>query len=246
MYSYEKIAKILHADKKTIKRVEEKMAGVLGHNSVFDKIVEENEAIIKEKIKFLKIKENSAASLYKSLINKIKDTDYKIFNLFERPVCDKKEGCEKVLNFAKELSGSPDGFFLKEEKAKELLINIPPQNVLKFLKYKNAEEMLARENLFEVFAALRFIEESSWLNNIFFKQYENLKPSDFEKRKIRVEVLSDKWRAAAENFLKKKYHNISHLKELGVIFIIPALLDVPGETLRTFSLILHYFHEIDF
>ena len=58
--------------------------------------------------------------------------------------------------------------------------------------------------------------------------------------------MSEKWREVAEKFLKKKWHNISHLKELGVIFVLPAVLKISGETLRTLALILHYFHEIDF
>ena len=50
----------------------------------------------------------------------------------------------------------------------------------------------------------------------------------------------------ARDFIKKKYHNVSHLKELGVIFVIPLALDIAGETMRNFSLILHYFNEIPF
>src|SRR3989338_4741479 len=106
------------------------------------------------------------------------------------------------------------------------------------------------------------MEDRDWLNNVFFKQYESLTRGDFERRKIKLVVLNDKWKnaswrsifpkrseggtAAADAFLKKKYHNISHLKEMGVIFVIPLAFKTNGQTLRTFSLILHYFHEIDF
>ena len=51
---------------------------------------------------------------------------------------------------------------------------------------------------------------------------------------------------AAEKFTKKKYHNVSHLKELGVIFVIPISLGFAGETLRLVSLLSHYFNEIYF
>ncbi len=246
MQSYEKIAKILRADKDTIKIDEEKMAEIIGHNSVLDKIAEENKKIMQEKLEILGTKENNASAIYNSLTDKIKIADDKIFDLFKKPKFDDSKSCETALNTTRELSDVPDGFFLKEEKAREFLLNIPPKNILEFLNYKSSEEMLKNENLFEVFAALRFIENNEWLNSVFFKQYENLTPNDFEKRKIKINVLSDKWKKPAETFLKKKYHNISHLKELGMIFVIPARLNVPGETLRTFSLILHYFHEIDF
>src|SRR3989338_11175497 len=44
----------------------------------------------------------------------------------------------------------------------------------------------------------------------------------------------------------KKWHNISHLKELGVVFVIPISLGFAGELLRTMSLIAHYLHEVPF
>lgn len=246
MQPYEKIAKILRTDKDVIKTIEEKMAETLGHNSVLEKITEENENLIKEKMEILKVKETDAAKIYAALINKIKLADSKIFDLFEEPNFANSPSCQKLLHEAKEISNIPEGFFLKKEKAKEFLLNTPPQNILKFLNYKTAEELLQNENLFEIFAGLRFIEDPEWLNTIFFKQYEDLTAEDFEKRKINIISLNEKWLKAAEKFLKKKYHNISHLKELGVIFIIPAKLNLAGETIRTFSLILHYLHEIDF
>jgi hypothetical protein len=106
--------------------------------------------------------------------------------------------------------------------------------------------MLQKEDLEEIFAALRFVEDSDWLNNIFFKQYENLTAEDFETREVKLKVLSEKWRVVAEKFVAKKYHNISHLKEFGVIFVIPISLNIPGEILRMFTLILHYYYEVKF
>lgn len=55
-----------------------------------------------------------------------------------------------------------------------------------------------------------------------------------------------KWLSVVEKFLEKKYHNISHLKEYGIIFVIPLPIDTPGETMRMFTLILHYLHEVPF
>jgi len=246
MESYEKIAKILRTDKDTIKTVEEKIAETLGHNSVLENIAKENENLIKEKMEILEVKEMDAAKIYSALINKIKLADNKIFDLFEKPDFTDFRSLEKLILTAQEAANTPNGFFLKEEKAKKFLLNTPPQNILKFLNYKNAEELVQNENLFEIFAGLRFIEDPVWLNAVFFKQYENLTAADFEKRKINIITLNEKWLKAVEKFLKKKYHNISHLKELGIIFIIPAKLNLAGETIRTFSLILHYLHEIDF
>ncbi len=93
---------------------------------------------------------------------------------------------------------------------------------------------------------MRFIEGNDWLNNVFFKQYETLTPADFEEREITVRALTPRWDEAAETFVAKKHHNISHLKELGLVFVIPIALGISGELLRMLSLVLHYLHEIPF
>ena len=59
-------------------------------------------------------------------------------------------------------------------------------------------------------------------------------------------VLSGKWLEIARQFQKKKYHNVSHLKELGTVFVIPDRIDTPGETLRLYGLLSHYLHEVGF
>lgn len=122
----------------------------------------------------------------------------------------------------------------------------PPPNIIKALKYKDVEELLKKEDLVEIFAALRFVETNEWMHKTFDETYKNLIADDFEKRDIELRVLSGKWLKVAEKFVGKKYHNISHLKELGIIFVIPLKINSAGETLRLFSLILHYLHEINF
>ena len=37
---------------------------------------------------------------------------------------------------------------------------------------------------------------------------------------------------------------MSHLKELGIIFVIPLFLGISGETLRLVSLLFHYLNEV--
>jgi len=117
---------------------------------------------------------------------------------------------------------------------------------MKFLGYDSVEKMLDSENLLEIYASLRFIEGSDWLNYSFFKQYETLTPDDFEERDVQVMALDDKWGKIAGPFVIKKKHNISHLKEMGVVFVIPVMLGISGEILRMFALVMHYLNEIPF
>ena len=67
-----------------------------------------------------------------------------------------------------------------------------------------------------------------------------------KERKTKLIVLSEKWLKIAEGFVKKKYHNVSHLKELGVVFVIPISLGFAGELLRMMSLVAHYLYEVPF
>ncbi|MFC1756670.1 hypothetical protein ACFLZC_00710 [Patescibacteria group bacterium] len=228
MISIEKIIKILGAEEATL-------VDCVG-NDILEKVAKENEAKIKEKLNSLGVQEDiSEIEIFNVLLEKAEQDDKKL--LQEYP---------DLLKLSHEIANLGTGFFIKENKAKEFLLNIPPENVVKFLGYADIEETLKNEDFFEVFSAMRFVEDDEWMNKLFFKQFETLTIEDFEERPIQTIKLSDKWQKIAQQFLKKKYHNISHLKELGVIFMLPATLGVAGEGLRTLSLLLHYHHEIDF
>jgi len=247
MSATETIAKILRTDKHQLVALESRLAAVTGKKGVLDKIVEENDALIKDRLLTLGVsREAYAKEVYDALISKIESDDNYLFSSLGRPDFRDPEGCQKVADIALEAAGGPKGFFLKVEKAKEFLLKQPPRRVMDFLGYDSAEKMLEKEDLLEVMSALRFIEGNDWLNNVFFKQYETLSPGDFEERPVRVLALSKKWGAESQKFILKKHHNISHLKELGIVFVIPVLLGISGEVLRMFALILHYLNEIPF
>jgi len=105
--------------------------------------------------------------------------------------------------------------------------------------------MLEKENLYEIYGALRFAEEPEWLEQ-FNKHYDDIKASDFTTRQIEMVVMPhDRWADIAEDFVHKKRHNITHLKEMGVILILPIKLEkMPGIAIFSFSLLFHYINEI--
>ncbi|MDO8429762.1 MAG: hypothetical protein Q7S73_00135 [bacterium] len=243
----DKIAKILRADKQALYKIEDRLSRVTGQTGVFEKIVKENEQKVKEKLLTLGVsRDSSAKEVYDALISKIESDDYLLLKAFGGLVCDNSKDCNQILEIARKIAESNHGFFLKLNKAKEFLIKEPPKKVMEYLGYDSPEKMVEKENLFELYSALRFLEGSEWLNQIFFKQYENLTPDDFEIRELVVHSLDQKWVAITEKFVVKKKHNISHLKELGVVFVIPISLGISGELLRMLSLVFHYLHEIPF
>ncbi len=247
MLPSEKIARVLRADKDYISDIEKRLSLVTGKTGVLEKIVADNDSLIKERLMTLGVaKDADAKEIYDALISKIESDDQRIFHALGNPNCREVADCQNIGDIAKKVVNPPKGFFIKLEKAREFLIKEPPKKVMAFLGYESAEKMLEKEDLFEVYSALRFIEGSEWLNTVFFKQYESLTPDDFEEREIVVKALGAKWGEESEKFVRKKWHNISHLKEMGVVFIIPALLGISGEILRMFVLMMHYLNEIPF
>ncbi|MDP1629483.1 MAG: hypothetical protein Q8L57_02580 [bacterium] len=246
---YFKIAKILRTQPEVVFDMDKKMSAITGKKNVIAEICEENDRKVRETLKTLGLASEplpSAEEVYKAVIAQIKGGDQELFELFNEPSFDKPESCEAVCEEAKKLAAVPAGFFLKKERAAEILRDNPPPNIIQGLGYKDVEELLAKENLFEVFSALRFVESKEWMHEMFQKVYTKIRPADFEFREIEILPLHGKWLKLAEKFMKKKYHNVSHLKELGIIFVIPLPIDTPGEILRIFGLLLHYFHEITF
>jgi len=246
MTPQEKLAKILRTDKNTVLDMEKKMFDLTQKSGIIGKIINENDEKVGEMLAFLNCPDYRAGSVFDALIRRVKEDDWILFEFFDKPSGTLAEDLKPMLDTALSLANIGPLFVLKKEKAEEILRKNPPPNIIKALNYKNIEELLKKEDLIEIFCALRFIESNEWMHNFFDKVYVKLTPNDFEKRKVDLRILSGKWLKIAEKFMEKKYHNVSHLKELGVIFIIPLKIDTPGETLRLFSLILHYLHEVDF
>lgn len=246
MTSHEYIAKILRAKPEIILDLDKKMSAVSGKRDVIDKITRDNKERITRTLNLLGCHDYRAEKVFRALITRLQRDDRALYKLFKKPSGISVPGLKTLFNFALELADIGQLFVLKKEKAEEILKENPPPNIIKSLKYKYIEELLVKEDLIEVFSALRFMESNEWMHQVFDEAYKNLTPDDFEKRDVEVRVLSGKWLKIAEKFVKKKHHNVSHLKELGAIFVIPLKIDTPGETLRVFSMILHYLHEVDF
>lgn len=184
--------------------------------------------------------------LYAALLNQVMEHD----NHLARAIggTDPSDLVEMIPLIVKAAENAPlpkDGWFLKEEKARDMLRRTPPMAIMERLGYHLVSRLLESEDIYELFLALRFAEDPEWLNG-FDRQYLDLTPDDFEVRKIRV-VRFDaaKWGDIAEHFIAKKRHNITHSKEMGAIAIMPMKeTRMTGVTLKVMPLLFHYFNEI--
>lgn len=136
-------------------------------------------------------------------------------------------------------------FVLKHTAAKKLLKKMPPKNLMKTLGYKKLEDMLAKENFDELYTALRFSEGPEWLV-AYNELFKTVKASDYEERDLKIVVMDhDKYVDLAEHFVKKKLHNVTHTKELGVIVVVPMKQKtMRGLALKSLPLLLHYMNEL--
>ena len=152
----------------------------------------------------------------------------------------------KIADKARSITGQRQGFFLRKEYAHEILIRRPPQFTIQQLGYSSVEDMLDGEDIMDVFSALRFTETNEWMHETFDAAYRSFNADCFEHRNIEIRVLGERYKEVAEKFVAKKHHNVSHLKEFGVIFVNPIAQTDPGKFIRDFALLLHYTYEIVF
>ncbi|MDZ4295946.1 MAG: hypothetical protein U1A16_01085 [Patescibacteria group bacterium] len=246
-------AKILRAEPAQLDKVVRLLEARSGRNEVLQSLQAENETKMSAAMERMGIEPNITLSDFFAVIGRwVKGSEATLLTALyathdpQSPEGDFGHLSEVLCNSAFAISGNQRGFFLKVGRARELLEKYPPPNILSHFGYKTTAELLTRENLFEVWAALRFAESREWMNGTFLKAYEGLTADDFEERVVRLFVLPKKWLDVAEKYVQKKFHNVSHLKEMGVIFVEPINDNAPGVYLRIFLLLLHYLHEVPF
>lgn len=136
-------------------------------------------------------------------------------------------------------------FVLKHEKAKDLLRQMPPRTLMQKLGYKDVEDMFEGEDFDEIYTALRFSEGADWLNR-YNELFEQVTPEDYEYRDIRILAMDhNKYVDLAASFVRKKLHNVTHTKEMGIIVVLPMhAKKMRGLVMKTLPLLFHYLNEI--
>ncbi len=136
-------------------------------------------------------------------------------------------------------------FVLKHDKAKDLLRQMPPKQLMKQLGYDDIEAMFANEDLNEIYPALRFSEGADWLNE-YNELFKSVTPGDYEERDLQiVQMNHEKYVDLASHFVRKKLHNVTHTKEMGIIVVVPMQVrKMRGLALKTLPLLFHYMNEV--
>ncbi len=244
-FATQKLASLLVTDEQTLAELELYMARATGMRGVIERLIAENEEAIDAALKRIDSDHREADHVRGALRKAIFSQEQELLKAIAAVPGDNE--FEKAAMLAKQIATADDcGKFLKKEHIARIFRARPPKNVMKYLGYADVETLIAKEDLVECMSALRFVESNAWMHETFAAAYQRITPDDFEERPLEIRVLGDKWRKVSEAFVAKKHHNVSHLKEFGVIFINPVKENIPGKFLRDFSLLFHYFHEIHF
>ena len=247
--SYIKLAKIFRTKPEVLVDFAAKMEKLTGKKEVIENLMEENTILVRRTLEELGLgdRECKAEEVYQILIKRLEHLDDHLYRYLDKPdLSQMAHVCGKLCDTAVELAKPKKGFFIKQERAIAMLEKFPPKNLLDHFGCTTIGELIEKQSFASVFAALRFTQTNEWMHEFFDKGYADLTADDFEERDVELKVLEQEWLNVAEKFMKKKHHNVSHLKELGIIFIVPIKIDIPGETARMFTLLLHYLNEVPF
>src|SRR3989338_283225 len=240
----EKVAEILGISKGNLEELERAMQKA-GFEPALEKVEQQNEELIARALDDLGLGRGATAEeVVEALCKKAEESDRELYEFLgiDRGSID----FEKVADAARTIAKESEGFFLKKEYGEQILRERKPEALLQYLGYKDIDELLQKEDVTEIFSALRFTETDGWMHETFEAAYTKFTPKDFEYRPIELKVLGPQWEEVAKKYVAKKHHNVSHLKEFGVIFLNPIAQSGKGKFVRDFALLLHYFHEIAF
>jgi hypothetical protein len=173
-----------------------------------------------------------------------------------------------MVHVLRELPGSGEACFaLKASKLKAIIKQLPPKKAMKQLGYRSLDSLLKRETPVAVLTAAWLCEGASWQHHLL-EQYRQLRPGDFEQRRISIVNLAQgqnqkqsqgqgkgkeqatqadslRWRQLAAKVASQNRHNVLCFKELGTLVLLPFPAEAPaGAVTVSLSLALHQLNQI--
>lgn len=244
------ISELLGAEEPLFSNALKQLEKISGNPSIDVRLTAEIMGKIRLKTKELGLDpdDTTPKELYYGLLNKVREDNLRIKKSLLH-ILDDTDEVEKLIppmvKVAEKAQIPKKCWALKRSVAKRLLKKMPPKSMMNQLGYRSIDSMLKNEPFDEMYAALRFSEGPDWLNE-YNKAFQTVKPSDFEHRDINIIVMNHtKWVDLAAHYVEKKRHNVTHVKELGVIVVVPMhQKKMRGLPLKTLPLLFHYINEI--
>jgi len=240
----EYLAEATSTDLQYLKEFEEHHNKILGTSGVLETVVKEMLEKARSVRDHINAGQLTSDELHQKLRAAVLNNERELIDFLVR--IEGKNDFERAATLARKIVHTGRGYFLKKDFGKEILLKSPPENLMKFFNYQNVDQLFAKHDVTEIFSALRFMETNEWMHQTFEVAYSEFTSDDFEDREVEIRVLGPEWYDVAAKYVAKKHHNVSHLKEFGVIFLNPIGENIAGKFIRDFNLLLHYFHEIEF
>lgn len=133
----------------------------------------------------------------------------------------------------------------KASVIKKMLKTVPPKRSMKQLGYRSIDSMLKREPIAHVLGVAKHMEGKTW-HKQYYKQYEKLRPIDFEERAIEVHHPTSRyWNKLGVTMSKKLQSNVLSVEELGAVIVLPLpKKQWPNTAITVFVLTLLAINEI--
>ena len=193
--------------------------------------------------------DTTAEELYHAVQKRIEDDDARLTKtLRTRAALHVSADGDVVAGMIDALQELPDSkrcFALKGSVLKGLIRQLPPKKTMKRLGYRSLDSLLKHETPLTVLSVAWLSEGKHWQQRLV-EHYKQLRPSDFEDRRISLaRPDSPRWRALAEEVVARQKHNLLSFKELGALVFLPLPADAPAGTVTaSLSLALHELNEI--
>ncbi|GAC1392026.1 MAG: hypothetical protein NVSMB46_06640 [Candidatus Saccharimonadales bacterium] len=242
------LSKLLGADEPLFSIYLKELENTSGNPGIDIRLLSEISTTVRSRIKALGLDPHDTTSreLYHSLLNLTRLHDeFLVRRIGGTDNGDVEDLLPRIVNLIERVNIPKKSWVLKHSVAKKMLKAMPPKNVMKKLGYRSVDSMLKRESIEELYGAVRYIESKVWQNK-FLLQYHKLMPSDFETRPIKLILLDrNKWQTSTNYHVNLHKQNITHLKEMGIIIILPMpKIIIPGITIATLLTIIFYINEI--
>ncbi len=210
------------------------------------RIIAEIQSKFNQKLSHTSAEPYIAEDIYSKLKQRINQIDSSFNKYFGSPDLKKKKGVEAIVKYALSMAQPVGILFLKEGKARDILIEHPPLKLMEHLRYKTINELFDNEDIYEMYCVLRTSEKKEWFNK-FLELMQYVGVNDFEQRDINIKILNpDKYPSLIPILQKKQ--PLWDERVMGCVFGIPfSKLDgCPVPTIRTLTRAYHYFTELSY
>jgi len=205
-------------------------------------VINETEKRFRENLGMIDCVHATADCVYNRLNALVKGFASAVVSRLGNTCCSDEQGMQFIISYALAGQRGKEGRFLKPARARQLLEQRPPVDLMSSLGVNTVGELMDIEDIYSIFSLIRTTESSSWTVG-FIEAYKTLSANDFESRSIEVRLFNPHHYPFIKPRLLSK-QTVWEDKMMGTIFGMPTPNDCPVLTLRVLTRVYHYSVEL--